>query len=428
MPVSSGSFTSPDTPIRFQVGEPWWWITPDKRICLYDAAARAALGDDMVSIPSIDGPKSEAQNQMLDRAGDLLAQSTAALLDAVRDEAGEAGEETLLLAYLPTVLDSAAPEAIRANLPTGWASPAFDVLQLEDYDWVIAGDRSATARGIELASERLGYPVEEQHYFSGFALRSEDRFVWPNMYDAIADAKARGTNEIFVWALPQVARDGFTYFDEEEQAVNAFDDVLFPIDIGQGARVAPRFSTNIVTTLSGHEQRNSDWADARMEYDPGPGIRSEAELHALLRFFRARRGSARAFRFRDPFDHSSREMVAPPTATDQQIGIGDGQTTRFWLVKEYSDAGEDVQRRMITRPVPDSVEIAVDGVTISGWTPGPMGSVDFDTPPAPDAVITAGFLFDVPVRFADDHLDLNHATFMAGEIPEVRLVEVREAS
>jgi len=414
--------------IRFQVGEPWWWIMPDKRICLYDAAATAVLGPLSVSIGSIDGPKSPEQKAMLDQAGAILAQSTAALLDAVRDEAGAVPVETLLLAYLPTILDEAAPEAKRANLPVGWASPAFDILQLEDYDWVIAGNRSATASGIALATQRLGYPVEQQHYFSGFVLTAADWHIWGHMAEAIADARARGTAEIHIWALPQVARDGFTYFQEEDDDVNGFDDVRFPLAIGQGASVSPGFSTNIVTTISGHERRNSDWADARMEFDVGPGIRGDGELRELIAFFRARRGAAKGFRFRDPYDHSSHDMVGEPTPTDQLLGTGDGQQTEFQLVKSYGDPAEEQQQRRITRPDPDMLQVAVDGQVVSAWSLGLMGIVLFDSPPAAGSAITAGFLFDVPVRFASDRLTVNHATFLAGDIPEVPLVEVREIS
>ena len=414
--------------IRFQIGEPWWWIMPDKRICLYDPAATAAFGSSSVSIPSIDGPKTAQQNAMLDQAGIILAQSTAALLDAVKLEAGTALVETLLLAYLPTILDADAPEAKRANMPVGWASPAFDILQLEDYDWVIAGNRSATKSGIELATQRLGYPINQQHYFSGFVLAAEDRTIWADMAEAIADAKARGTPEIFVWALPQVARDGFTYFEEEEEDVNAFDDVQFPLAIGRGASVSPGFSTRIVTMTSGHEQRNSDWSDARLEFDVGPGVRSEEELRVLIAFFRARRGAAKAFRFRDPFDYSSRDMVGEPTPTDQLLGTGDGQQTEYQLVKNYGASADGPQQRPITRPEPDSLLVAVNGQLTSGWVLGAAGMVMFNTPPAEDSIVTAGFLFDVPVRFASDRLQVNHATFLAGDIPEVLLVEVRETS
>ena len=414
--------------IRFQVGEPWWWIMPDKRICLYDAAANAAFGENSVSMGSIDGPKTAAQIAMLDQAGAILAASTANLVDAVKEEAGETPVETLLLAYLPTILDADAPEAKRANMPVGWASPAFDILQLEDYDWVIAGNRSATRNGIELASQRLGYAIDQQHYFSGFVLAAEDRPVWAHMADAIADAKARGTPEIFVWALPQVARDGFTYFELEEEDVNSFDDVQFPLAIGQGASVSPGFSTNIVTTVSGHEKRNSDWADARLEIDVGPGIRSEEELRALISFFRARRGAAKGFRFRDPFDHSSRDMVGEPTPNDQFLGKGDGQQTRFQLVKNYGDLVDEAQKRQVTRPDAASLLVAIDGQPNGDWILGETGMVIFDTAPAEGSDVTAGFLFDVPVRFASDQLTVSHATFLAGDIPEVLLVEVREPS
>ncbi len=412
--------------IKFQVGEPWWWVMPeDGRICLYDAAAKAAFGDALVSIPDISGPKTAVQKAMLDQAGEMLAQSTADLVAAVKNEALGAPVETLLLAYLPTILDAAAPEAKRANLPVGWASPAFDILQLEDYDWVIADNQSETERGIDLATQRLGYPMARQHYFSGFVLTADDSFIWPNMVDAVAAARARGTPEIFIWALPQVARDGFTYFQEQEDDMDAFDDVQFPLAIGRGATVSPRFSTDVVTTLSGHEKRNSDWADARLEFDAGPGVRSEEELRRLIAFFRARRGAAKAFRFTDPYDHSSNNMIDPPTATDQVIGTGDGGQTRFTLVKNYGDG--EPQQRIINRPVRSSVLVAVDGAVVSNWSLDTLGQIVFDSPPVEDAQITAGFLFDVPVRFADDRLDVSASTFLAGEIPEVRLIEVREA-
>jgi uncharacterized protein (TIGR02217 family) len=412
--------------IKFQIGEPWWWIMPDKRICLYDAAASAAFGSNSVSIGVIDGAKSEAQKIMLDQAGEMLAASTSDLLDAVKDEAGSASVETFLLAYLPTIIDRQAPEAKRANLPIGWSSPVFDILQLEDYDWVIAGDLHATRQGVDLATERLGYPVEEQQYFSGFALLPEDDFIWTNMVTAIEDAKKRAVADIFVWALPQIARDGFTYFHEEDGTLNDFDDIQFPIAIGQGATASANFSTSVVTTVSGFEKRNSDWSNAQMEYDAGPGIRSEDELQSLIRFFRARRGAAKAFRFRDPFDHSSNGMIDPPTSLDQQIGIGNNQSVQFQLTKKYGD--DDFQERPITQPVVSSLTVAVDGQVATNWSLEPLGQILFDEPPASEAIITAGFLFDVPVRFSSDQLEVSRATFQAGDIPEVRLLEVREAA
>ncbi|MGE0180221.1 MAG: DUF2460 domain-containing protein [Sphingomonas sp.] len=402
--------------VRFQVGEPWWWVRSDGAICLYDDAAVAALGP--APIADVRGELDAAQKATLDAAGAALADSTAALSAAARAVAAEV--ETLLLVYLPTVLDGA--EVRRANVPLGWASPAFDVLQLEDYDWVTSGRGGATSGAVAAMAERLGYPVAEQHYFTGFAPNADDAPIWAPIADAAEMAMARATAEVFVWALPQVMRDGLTYFSIGEDVLEAFADVRFPIALGREAAVVPEFSTAIVTTANGAEQRNADWADARLRFDAGPGLRSETELQELIAFFRARRGAAVAFRFEDPFDNSSNGMTGEPASTDQVLGDGDGARTDFALVKDY-----DGQERRITRPLSGSVRIALDGVEqASGWTLGGKGVISFVDPPAEGAAVTAGFRFDVPVRFAEDRLEVNRATFLAGEAPSVPLIEVRE--
>jgi uncharacterized protein (TIGR02217 family) len=402
--------------VRFQVGEPWWWVRGDGAICLYDAAAVAAFSP--VAIGDVRGPLDAAQRATLDAAGAVLAQSTAALADAVRTVAADA--EMLLLVYLPTLL--AGPEIARANLPLGWASPAFDVLQLEDYEWVTGGRTGASAAGIAAVGARLGYPPDRQHYFAGFVLRPEDKAQWRAIAGTIAAARVRGTGEVFAWALPQVLRDGFTWFDLEEGDVDAFDDVQFPIALGREASVEPAFSTSVVTAASGAEQRNSDWADARLRFDAGPGVRGQADLETLIAFFRARRGAAVAFRFEDPFDHSSNGMTGAPTAGDQPLGTGDGERTDFALIKSYG-----AQLRRITRPVAGSVLVSVGGdARETGWTLGPLGVVRFATPPPAGAEVRAGYRFDVPVRFAEDRLSVSRATFAAGEAASVPFIEVRE--
>lgn len=403
-------------PVRFQVGEPWWWVTGDGRICLYDDAAVAAF--DPAAIPDVRGALGAAQIATLDAAGAVLAASTAALCAAVR--AVDEDAETLLLVFLPTVLEGA--EVKRANVPLGWASPAFDVLQLEDYDWVTAGRSGATGPAVAEMEARLGYPVAEQHYLAGFVLNAEDRDQWHAIAAAAGAARRRGTDQVFVWALPQVLRDGFVHFEIGEDEVDAFDDVRFPIALGREASVEPAFSTAIATTAGGAEQRNAEWADARLSFDAGPGVRGEADLHALIAFFRARRGAAAGFRFEDPFDNSSNGMTDEVEPVDQEIGTGDGTRTDFLLVKHYGG-----QARRITRPVAGSVRVAVDGVEqASGWALSAKGVVSFAAAPAEGAAVTAGFRFDVPVRFAEDRLSVSRATFAAGEIPSVPLIEIRE--
>jgi uncharacterized protein (TIGR02217 family) len=415
-------------PVLAQIGEPWWWVTGDGRICLYDDAAVAAFGGDPPTIADMTAALDAGQLTLLDAAGELLAQSTADLADAIRAAAG--GEaEVLLLAFTPTVLDPAMPELRRANLPEAWAWPAFDRLQLEDYDWLTSGAEALRQSGYATVAARLGYPLENQDYFAGFVPGAENADLYWRRIDAgLDEAAARGVPQLFVWALPQVARDGYTRTAPPgDDDMQAFDDVLYPLALGRDAGVSPEFSTSVTVTASGHERRSSLWSDARLRFDAGPGIRSEAELGTLIAFFRARRGAARGFRIADPYDFSSNAMTGAPTMLDQAIGTGDGLAASFRLVKFYGGI-DDPQIRPITRPRAETVTVSVGGVEETGWTLGGGGVVSFAEAPAEGAEIRAGFLFDVPVRFAEDRLDITGANFAAGEAPSVPLIEIREAA
>ncbi|MEL6283477.1 MAG: DUF2460 domain-containing protein [Pseudomonadota bacterium] len=48
----------------------------------------------------------------------------------------------------------------------------------------------------------------------------------------------------------------------------------------------------------------------------------------------------------------------------------------------------------------------------------------FETPPPVGSTLTAGFAFDVPARFDSDALAINLASFEAGEIPSIPIIEV----
>jgi len=422
-----GLLQAADLPVRFQIGEPWWWVTPAREICLYDAAARAAFGGDPPVIADITAPLDAARTALLDAAGALLAQSTGALTAAVRSAAGGKAE-VLLLAFTPTILAPEMPELYRANLPVGWAYPAFDRLQLEDYDWLTAGADAARRAGYAFADERLGYPLADQDYFAGFVLDPVDaELFWTRIDAGIDEAAARGVPRRYVWALPQVTRDGYTRLaPPPEQAMDPFDDVLYPFALGRSASVAPEFSTSIAVTASGHERRNALWSDARLHFDVGPGIRSEAELADLIAFFRARRGPARGFRLADPFDNSSNGMAGAPTMLDQLIGVGDGARADFQLVKSYG-GGTQPQVRAITRPRAETLLVSVGGAATTAWTLGDKGTLRLAAAPPAGAQVRAGFRFDVPVRFAEDRLDVSAVNFAAGEAPSVPLIEIRES-
>jgi uncharacterized protein (TIGR02217 family) len=415
-------------PVLFQIGAPWWWTTTDGRSHLYDDAARAAFGGNPPAIFDMRAPLTQPDKDLLDQAGDLLAQSTAALADVVRTAAAPASAEVLLLTFTPTVLAANMPELARANMPLGWAWPAFDRLQVEDYDWLTGRAEALRKAAYRTVDARLGYPAEQQDYFAGFVLAEEDADVfWRRIDAALDEAAERSIAQRFVWALPQVSRDGYTRLPEiQDDIMQSFDDVPYPLALGRDATVSPEFSTSVSVTASGHERRSSQWTDARLRFDVGPGIRSDAELGILIAIFRARRGAARGFRLADPFDFSSNGMIGVPGPLDQLIGIGDGLTASFQLVKRYGDPA-DPQLRPISRPRPGSVLVSVDGVARSDFTLAAGGEVVFDAAPEEGSPVRAGFLFDVPVRFAEDRLDISGAAFAAGEAPSVALIEVREA-
>lgn len=424
--------TASGLPVDFQVGEPWWWSGYGgvRRPCFYDAATVAAYtAETGLPVPArhelVTEIPNAAQEHFLDWLGAKLGAATLALRDAVKT--AHAGATVALLFYTPQVIEDSAPMLARANMPASWAYPAFDIFQVEDYDHVTQENWGAHERGIALVDARFGYPRAAQHYFSGFVLNAADRHYWRSIGRAIEDGRAKTYAEVFVWALPQVMRDGLTFYDiAGEDEVGGFHDVCFPLAVGLGAGGGPEFSTTVIGTASGFEQRNINWVEARGRYDAGLGVRSEEDLAKVTAFFRARRGRAFAFRFRDPFDFTSAAPGATAGPLDQRLGTGDGTRTVFPLVKHYGES--DAQTRRITRPLAETVRVAVNGVELtSGWALGALGEVQFDAAPAAGAVVTAGFAFDVPVRFGDDQLAVSLAGFRAGEIPSVPLVEVREA-
>ncbi|MGE0339011.1 MAG: TIGR02217 family protein [Xanthobacteraceae bacterium] len=210
----------------------------------------------------------------------------------------------------------------------------------------------------------------------------------------------------------------------------AFHEVAFPLDVALGARGGPERRTEIVTAGSGREERNARWAHARRRWNAGYGVKSLGALSDVVAFFEERRGRLYGFRWRDRLDHSSAMLGAAPSPGDQSLGTGDGENASFQLKKTYG-ALHAPYARPIAKPVAGSIRVAVDGEEKEAGN-------DFDADsatglivfrpgriPSEGAVITAGFLFDVPVRFDTDFLEVDLAAFAAGEIPSIPVVEIR---
>jgi uncharacterized protein (TIGR02217 family) len=209
-----------------------------------------------------------------------------------------------------------------------------------------------------------------------------------------------------------------------------FHETLFPLDIALKSAGGPQRRTDIVALGSGAEERNARWAHSRRRYDAGYGVKTFETLSQVLAFFEERRGRLYGFRWRDRLDHSSAAPGHTTTAADQIIGIGDGITNEFQLSKTYGSLYSPY-RRPIAKPVPDSVRVAVaenvleegTGFTVDTTT----GVITLAAAHIPEngTAITAGFLFDVPVRFDTDYLEIDLSAFAAGAIPKIPLVEIR---
>lgn len=208
----------------------------------------------------------------------------------------------------------------------------------------------------------------------------------------------------------------------------SFHEVRFPADLSFGALGGPERRTDVVELTSGFEERNTPWAHSRRRYDAGLGLRGLDDIAALLDFYEARRGQLYGFRWKDWADYKSCKPSAQPGRNDQVIAHGDGATRTFQLVKSYR-SGDASYQRPITKPVLGTVVAAVqDDEMLEGVHFGvdlATGLITFVEAPLSGVEISAGFEFDVPVRFDTDRINVSVASFKAGQVPDVPVVEVR---
>ncbi|WP_282129262.1 DUF2460 domain-containing protein [Roseobacter litoralis] len=206
-------------------------------------------------------------------------------------------------------------------------------------------------------------------------------------------------------------------------------DIEFPRDIAAGCQAVLERRDEVVRLASGYEETNQRWTHARRSWNAGLGLRSEADLARVVEVFEEVRGRANSFRFRDWLDWRSAPVSQPISATDQTLGTGDGTKTDFQLVKKYGAVNPYL--RPIALPNIATLTLAIDGAPApTGWSLVPVGGlVVFDTPPPPSSTITAGFTFEVPVRFDQSSLSLEWAYFTesggSGAVPDITLIEKR---
>lgn len=182
----------------------------------------------------------------------------------------------------------------------------------------------------------------------------------------------------------------------------AFHNVQLPPSVQYGSIGGPGFATIVQPSASGHEVRVQRQSKARWRMSLMKELQSTAEAAALKSFAIERRGSMHSFRLKDNCDFTSAsDGVSAVTNLDQVLGSGDGTETQFQVAKTYNNSGLAPYVRTITLPCTGTVVIAIDGTAQpSGWTLGSDGIITFAGAPTLGQVVTAGFQFDVPCRFA----------------------------
>ena len=208
-----------------------------------------------------------AQRRRSTSAGAALAASTAALCAAVRDEAPDA--ECLLLVYLPTLLDASGDQAGERAAGLGGAG-----LRPAPARGLRLGDRGAR-RGGRARGRRDGGPARLSGRGAALfrGLRACRRGP-PAM-----DSNRGGGRGARQGAEPPRRSSGrcrrcfatASSISQKERATwRRSTTCAFRSALGREVSVEPAFSTAIVTTAGGAEQRNADWADARLSFDAGP--------------------------------------------------------------------------------------------------------------------------------------------------------------
>ncbi len=208
----------------------------------------------------------------------------------------------------------------------------------------------------------------------------------------------------------------------------AFHEIRFPASLSFGALGGPQRKTDVVTLANGFEERNTPWAHSRRVYDAGLGMRSTDDLQKLIGFFEARMGQMHAFRWKDWSDYKSGTASLEVAFTDQSIAFGDGIRADFQIVKVYR-SGEQSYNRPIQKPVLGTVRVGVEQDEYQEGVDYTLdintGIITFNDPPDVAQEIFAGFEFDVPVRFDTDRILTSMASFKAGQVPNVPVIEVR---
>lgn len=179
----------------------------------------------------------------------------------------------------------------------------------------------------------------------------------------------------------------------------------------------PIWNTIVQKAVSGQETRAATQVYPRYQYTlTYEFLRSAAtyaEMQTLLGFYNARQGSFDTFLFTDPDDNS---------ITGQQIGIGDGSTKTFQLVRAIGGFNDIIQAPNVVSAV------YLTGVLQSGgsWSvDATTGLLTFTAAPALNKIITVDFSWYWRCRFMDDQYDFDKFMSQLWSVGQIQFITVK---
>lgn len=196
----------------------------------------------------------------------------------------------------------------------------------------------------------------------------------------------------------------------------SFLEIRFPESIAFNSSSILEFNTTIIKSKNGYEQRNINWNTNKMKFNIINGIKTKAELDEVITFFRNVRGAGYGFRFKDWTDYQ---------VDNQYLGLGDGVTKKFQLIKSYKISDNIIYYRKITKPVISTVRVFINDIESKDFNIDlTTGLITLNTVPEIDGTIKASFEFDVPVRFENDIMEITMNSINSGNIKDITLIEI----
>lgn len=128
----------------------------------------------------------------------------------------------------------------------------------------------------------------------------------------------------------------------------------FPDDLSYGATGGPTYATDVVVTEGGQEYRNAIWSQARARYNVAHAARTPTQYATLLAYFRAMRGRAHGFRFKDWTDYACLSSAGV-------LGTGVGTAVAAYQLGKKYTTGSLTETRTIRKPVSGSVTVYRNG-------------------------------------------------------------------